>query len=44
MLNAHIRMYAHKSQINADHDIFNINHERTDAKLIHDVFLKYVAI
>ena len=44
MLNVHTRMYAHKSQINADHDIFNISHERTDAKLILDVFLKYMAL
>ena len=38
MLYVHTRMYAHKSQINADHDIFNIGHERIDAKLILDVF------
>ena len=38
MLNVHIGMYAHKSQINVDHDIFNIGYERTDAKLILDVF------
>ena len=38
MLNVHTRMYAHKSQINANHDIFNIGHERTNAKLILGVF------
>ena len=40
MLNAHTRIYAHKSQINVDHDIFNIGYERTDtdANLILDVF------
>ena len=38
MLNAHTRMYAHKSQINGDHDILNIGHEGTDAKLKLDVF------
>ena len=37
MLNAHTRMYAYKSQINADHDILNIGHEGTVAKLILDV-------
>ena len=38
MLNAHTKMYAHNSQINADHNILNIGHEGTDAKLILDVF------
>ena len=38
MLNAHTMMFAHKSQINADHDILNTGHERTIAKLILDVF------
>ena len=40
MLNVHAGMYTYKSQINADHDIFIIGHERTDAKLILDVFKK----
>ena len=38
MLNAHTKMYAHKSQINADHDILNNGHEGTVVKLIFDVF------
>ena len=38
MLNVHTKMYAHNSQINADHDILNIDHKWTDAKLILDVF------
>ena len=38
MLSVHIRMHAHKLQLNADHDIFNISHERIDAKLIFGVF------
>ena len=37
---AHTRMYAHKSQINADHDILIAGHERTGAKLILNVFKK----
>ena len=40
MLNVHTRMYVHKSQINADHDILNIGHEGTDNKLILNVFKK----
>ena len=38
MLNVHTKMYAHNSQINADHDILKTGHERTDAILILDVF------
>ena len=38
MLKAHIKMYAHKSQINADHNILNIGHEGIVAKLILNVF------
>ena len=38
MLNVHTKMYAHNSQINADHGILNTGHERTVAKLILDVF------
>ena len=44
MLNVHAEMYAYKSQINADHDILNNGHEGTVAKLVLDVFLKYVAL
>ena len=38
MLNAHTKMYAHKSQINIDYNILIIGHEGTIAKLIIDVF------
>ena len=38
MLNVHTKMYAHNSQINANHDILNTGHEETVAKLILDVF------
>ena len=38
MLNVHAGMYEYKSPINAGHDILNIGHEGTVAKLILDVF------
>ena len=38
MLNTYTQMYAHKSQINANHDILKIGHEGTVTKLILDVF------
>ena len=38
MLNVHTRMYSHNSQINVDHDILNIGHKGTIAKLVLDVF------
>ena len=35
-----IQKCAHNSQLNAEHDILNIDHKRTVAKLILDVFKK----
>ena len=37
MLNVHTKTYAHNSQLNADHDIINTGHAKTDT----NVFEKY---
>ena len=34
MLNVHIKMYAHNSQINIDHDILNAGHAKIDTRCI----------
>ena len=36
MLNVHTKMYAHNSEINANHDILNTGHAKTDTWCIED--------
>jgi len=39
MINAHTKMYAHNSQINADHDVLNTDHAKTDTDVLKNTRL-----
>ena len=39
MLNVYTKMYAHNSQINADHDILNTDHAKTDTEVLKNTRL-----
>ena len=43
MLNVHTKMYVHNSQLNADHDIINTGHAKTDTDVLKKIqdFINY---